>query len=55
MDMLKAKKKHAYRELEDADDKMMRIDDVEQDLISAVDKCENDLMEIEMLLADLRH
>ena len=50
MDELKSKKKHAYKELEDAQDKMLRIDDVEQELIDSVDTVENDLMEIEMLL-----
>jgi len=50
MDELKAKKKYSYRELEEAPDKMLRIDDIEQELIEAVEKVENDLMEIEMLL-----
>jgi len=50
MDELKAKKKHAYRELDEAPDKMLRIDDIEQELLDAVNKVENDLMEIEMLL-----
>ena len=52
MDELKSQKKHAYRDLEEAEDKMMKIDDVEQDLIDSVNDVENDLMEIEMLLQD---
>jgi len=52
MDDLKSKKKHAYRELEEAEDKMLRIDDVENELIEAVNVCEDDLMEVEMLLQD---
>jgi len=50
LDELKSKKKYAYRELEDAENKMLKIDDVENDLIESVDNIENDLMEIEMLL-----
>jgi len=50
MDELKAKKKHAYLDLDKAQYKMLIIDEVEKELIESVDKVENDLMEIEMLL-----
>lgn len=52
MDDMRSKKKHAYRDLDDATDKMLLIDDLEKELISSVDKLEDDLMEIEMLLQD---
>ena len=50
MDELKAKKKHAYLDLDKAQYKMLIIDEVEKELIESVDKVENDLMEIKMLL-----
>jgi len=50
MDELKQKKKYAYRELEEAADKALIIDEYEADLIEHVNKCEEELMEIEMLL-----
>ena len=43
-------KKHKLRYLEDQEDKAMIQDDIEQELITAVENLEDDLMEIEMLL-----
>ena len=47
---LKSKKKHKYRDLDEAEDRSMVLDDTEKELVNAVNKVENDLMEIEMLL-----
>ena len=43
-------KKHKLRYLEDQEDKAMIQDDIEQELITAVEGLEDNLMEIEMLL-----
>lgn len=43
-------KKHKLRYLEDQEDKAMIQDDIEQELITAAEQLEDDLMEIEMLL-----
>ena len=45
-------KKHKLRELEEQEEKGMIIDDIEKELNDAVEKLEDDLMEIEMLLQD---
>lgn len=41
--------------LEEADDKILQIDEAEPELIDAVNKLEDNLMEIEMLLQDALH
>mmetsp|Transcript_12258 Transcript_12258/g.20626 ORF Transcript_12258/g.20626 Transcript_12258/m.20626 type:complete len:230 (-) Transcript_12258:49-738(-) len=43
-------KKHKLRELEESEDKALAIEDYESELLKAVDKLEDDLMEIEMRL-----
>ena len=45
-------KKHKLREIEAEDDKQLILEEYEQQLIDAVEKLEDDLMEIEMLLQD---
>lgn len=55
MEELKAKKKHAYRVLDDAQDKLLALDEVQADLIKAVNETEDKLMEIEMILQDALH
>ena len=50
MEEMKSKKKHSYRELDDAQDKLLALDDVQKTLIMDVNQCEDNLMEIEMLL-----
>ena len=52
MDALKAKKKYAWKEVENAADRNLMIDDVEKDLKNEVDNVEDQLMEVEMLLQD---
>ena len=43
-------RKHRFRDLEDSADKLGVIDDTEKELMDAISKLEDDLMEIEMLL-----
>ena len=50
LEELKSKKKHAYRVLDEAHDKLLALDEVQGDLIKAVNETEDKLMEIEMLL-----
>ena len=50
MEELKSIKKHSYRSLEDANDKLLALDEVQGDLMKAVNDTEDQLMEIEMLL-----
>ena len=55
LDELKGKKKYAYRTLDSSTDRSMQIDEIEEDMINAVNKVEDDLMDIEMLLQDALH
>ena len=50
LDELKSKKKYAYRTLESSTDRGMQIDEIEEDMMNFVNKVEDDLMDIEMLL-----
>lgn len=45
-------KKHKLRYLDQQDDKAALLDEIECELVEAVEKLEDDLMEIEMLLQD---
>ena len=45
-------KKHKLRDLENQEDKQLDVDDIERELLDAVDTLEDELMNIEMLLQD---
>lgn len=55
MEELKSKKKHAYRDLDEANDKLLALDEFQAALNKDVNETEDKLMEIEMLLQDSLH